>query len=240
MTTVRSAVLLAAGRGSRLGALTANFPKPLLEVGGQPILHRIISGLAAANIRDFIVVTGHRGDLLAEVTGPGDPWGATIRYVHQDRIDGTASALQLARPYLPDQPFFVGWGDILVEAANYARVVEAATETGAALAVNHVDDPSSGAAVYVDASGFVTRLVEKPAPGTSTTNWNNAGLASLPPAVWPYIDALERSPRGEFELPQAIAAFVRDHSVRAVPITGPWFDIGTPENLAAARAHFGG
>ena len=240
MSAGRTAVLLAAGRGSRLGALTANFPKSLLEVGGEPILHRIVAGLVAADVRDFLIVTGHKGELLAEATGRGDRWGVTIRYVHQGRIDGTASALQLARPYLHDQPFFVGWGDIVVEAANYARVVEAAAETGAALAVNHVDDPSSGAAVYVDASGFVTRLVEKPGPGTSTTNWNNAGLAVLPAQIWPSLDSLERSPRGEFELPQAIAAFVRDHSVRAVPITGPWFDIGTPENLAAARAHFGG
>jgi NDP-sugar pyrophosphorylase family protein len=240
VSAVRTAVLLAAGRGSRLGDLTANFPKPLLEVGGQPILFRAISGLSAAGIRDFVVITGHAAEMLEEATGSGERWGARIRYIRQPRIEGTAAALRLARPFLGQEPFFVGWGDIVVGLPNYAAVVHAAEATGAALAVNDVDDPWAGAAVYVDEEQYVTNIVEKPGPGTSTTRWNNAGLAVLPPSVWPYVDALEPSERGEYELPSAIAGLVRVHRTRAVPIEGPWFDIGTPESLAAARAHFGG
>ena len=234
------AVLLAAGRGSRLGALTAGFPKALLEVGGEPILFRIIGGLVDSGIGRFVIVSGHAADQLEDTVGTGERWAVRITWVRQQHLDGTARAVALAREHLGDGPFFAGWGDIVVNAANYERVIAAAVETGAALALNDVDDPSSGAAVYLDDAGFVTRVVEKPPPGTSTTRWNNAGLAVLPPAIWPLVEALQPSARGEYELPEAIAALARTQRIRGVPLDGPWFDIGTSESLAAARAHFGG
>ncbi|MGE0599157.1 MAG: NDP-sugar synthase [Dehalococcoidia bacterium] len=239
MSAVTQAVLLAAGRGVRLGALTEAFPKGMLDVGGEPIIHRIIGGLAAAGIADLTIVTGHYAEVLETGTGNGERWGVRITYVRQSAPEGTARALLLARPFLDAGPFFVGWGDIVVDAANYAKVAEASTENGAALAVNEVEDPYAGGAVYVDGRFRITRIVEKPPQGTSTTRWNNAGLFVLPPAAWPFIEALQPSTRGEFELPQAIAAFVAaGNPMTAVPIAGPWFDIGTPENLEAARAHF--
>lgn len=237
---IEQAVLLAAGRGTRLGDITRNTPKPLLHVGGRPIVFRIVEGLASAGVRDVTVVTGHLAEILEATLGDGSRWGVALRCVRQEQIDGTARAAALARPFLGEGPFFVGWGDIVVEDANYARVIAAARETGAAIAVNEVDDPWAGAAVYVDGAMRVLRMVEKPPKGTSTTHWNNAGLAVLPPAIWGEVDRLEPSARGEYELPQAIAAFVAaGHPVAAVPIEGPWFDIGTPENLAEARRYFG-
>lgn len=233
-------MLLAAGRGTRLGDLTRDTPKPLLHVGGKPIIQRIIEGLAGAGVREVTVITGHAADAIETALGDGGRWDISLRCVRQERLDGTARAAQLARPFLGDHPFFVGWGDIVVGAANYGRIIESATETGAAIAVNEVDDPWAGAAVYVDDSMRVLRIVEKPQRGTSTTRWNNAGLAVLPPAIWEEVDRLQPSARGEYELPQAIAAFVdRGYPLVAVPVEGPWFDIGTPENLAEARRYFG-
>jgi dTDP-glucose pyrophosphorylase len=233
------AVLLAAGCGTRLGELTRRTPKPLLEVGGEPIIFRIIRGLAGAGIRDITVVTGHLAETLETALGDGSRWGVGLRCVRQERLDGTARAAALARPFLGGSPFFVGWGDIVVETANYERVVDAGAATGVAIAVNEVDDPWAGGAVYADAAMRVLRMVEKPARGSSTTRWNNAGLAVLSPAIWDEVERLEPSARGEYELPQAVAAFVAaGHPVLAVAIEGPWFDIGTPESLAEARRYF--
>lgn len=237
---IELAVLLAAGRGTRLGGLTQTIPKPLLEVGGRPMIFRILEGLAGAGVRDVTVITGHLADVLETALGDGGRWGVALRCVRQELLDGTARAAALARPFLRERPFFVGWGDIVVEAANYPRVIEGAGQNGAAIAVNEVDDPWAGAAVYVDAAMRVLRVVEKPPKGTSPTRWNNAGLAVLPPAIWDEVDRLEPSARGEYELPQAVAALVAaGHPVVAVPVEGPWFDIGTPENLVAARRYFG-
>ena len=240
MKPVTRAVLLAAGRGSRLGALTENFPKGLIEVGGSPILHRIIAGLADANVSDITVITGHAAAALESATGGGDRWGVKLTFLRQRDLDGTARALTLAREQLAGESFFMGWADVAVEAANYRQVIETAGSESA-IAVNSVEDPSAGGAVYVDADFRVTRIVEKPPPGTSTTPWNNAGLVVLTPQIWPFVERLAPSARGEYELPEAMAAFVEARNlVRAVPIEGPWFDVGTPESLAAARAHFDG
>ena len=233
-------VLLAAGRGTRLGALTGHLPKPLLEVGGKPIIGRVIEGLRDAGVTSLAVVVGYRAEQMEEALGDGSAWGVRLRCIRQGTVNGTATALQLARTFLGDAPFFVGWGDIVVDGANYRRVVSAAESSGAALAMNDVDDPWTGGAVYVDEAMRVVRLVEKPPKGTSTTRWNNAGLFVLPPDIWPFVDNLQPSLRGEFELPQAIAAMVESGvPTVGVPIDGPWFDIGTPENLAAAREWFG-
>ena len=240
MTEVIRAVLLAAGRGTRLGALTANTAKPMLEVGGNPILHRIVAGLAAGGIQEVMVVTGHSAESLEAATGDGSRWGVVIRYVRQHVPDGTARAVALARDFVGDEPFFAGWGDVVVEPGNYGPIINATAGADGAIAVNEVDDPATGAAVYVDSAMRVTRIIEKPEPGTSTTRWNNAGMMVLPAAIWPHIESLPLSPRGEYELPQAVAALVAAGcELRAVPVLGPWFDIGTAENLAAARAHFG-
>lgn len=236
---ITRAVLLAAGRGTRLGAITANYPKALLEVGGRPIIVRILDGLARAGVTEVAIVSGHAANLLEAEIGTGEQSGMCIRFFRQEHPEGTARALALARDFAGEDRFFFGWGDILVEPGNYSRVIKAARFADAVIAVNEVADPCAGAAVYVDDAFRVTRIVEKPAPGTSTTHWNNAGFGALGPAIWPEIESLAPSPRGEYELPQAIAAMVAAGAeVRAVPVVGPWFDIGTPGDLAAARAAF--
>lgn len=238
---VTRAVVLAAGRGRRLGPLTEHLPKPLLEVGGEPMLHRILRSLAAGGVRDVAVVTGYLGELIEEATGDGARWGLSLAYFRQHSLDGSAKALNLARESVGAEPFFLGWGDIVVDVENYARVLGAAARAEAVLAVNEVDDPSAGGAVYVDADWRVTRLVEKPPAGASATRWNNAGLMVLPPQIWPFVDALQPSARGEYELPEAVAAAITaGMDTVAVPVEGPWFDAGTPESLAAARWCFGG
>ncbi len=236
--TARQAVILAAGRGTRLGQLTANTPKPLLPVAGRPLLLHTLRALAAAGVARSIIVVGYLAERVVEVVTADPVPGLTVTFVRQPRLEGTARALQLARPALTPGPFLVTWGDVFVEPENYVDLLAAAVDVDGALLVNPVDDPWAGAAVYLDDSSSVTRIVEKPPPGTSSTSWNNAGPAVLDHWAWPFVDALQPSPRGEYELPRALAAAVRaGRRIRAVPVRGPWFDIGTPESLEAARRY---
>ena len=151
-------------------------------------------------------------------------------------------AMLLARDFVGDEDAFIfGWGDILMDAENYARFIGAARSQSydLMLSINRVRDPWRGGAVYVDAKMRVERLVEKPAPGTSTTHWNNAGLFAATPRIFDYLAKLKPSPRGELELPQAIAMMIEDRcEVRAVDVRGFWSDVGTPEDLESARKLF--
>ena len=238
---IDTAVVLAAGRGTRMGALTAATPKPLLTVAGQPMIARVLAGLARGGIRRAMVITGYLGEQVEAALGDGGALGLALAYRRQAQPDGTARALLLAESWVGDAPLLVGWGDILVPTAFYGELVAAYARQpcDAVLGVNAVDDPWAGAAVYVDAQWRVERVEEKPPRGTSTTGWNNAGVMAFAPLVFDYARRLPPSPRGEYELPQAAAQMVRDgRDVRALPVRGPWSDVGTPEDLAAAQTLF--
>jgi len=221
-----------------MGTLTATTPKPLLRLHGRPIIEHIITGLQRAGIPELVIVTGYRGEQIEAHLGDGSRLGVRIAYRRQLQAAGTAHALLLARDAVGTAPFVLSWGDIVVEPATYASLLAefARIRCDALLAVNEIDDPWRGAAVYVDGSGRVTRLVEKPPPGTSQTRWNNAGIFVFAPLIVTYADRLRPSARGEYELPQAVAAMVADGCiVRAHPVHGFWSDLGTPDDLAAAE-----
>ncbi len=243
-----TAILLAAGRGKRLGDLTANTPKPMLEIAGVPLISHVVSALARARLTRFVVVTGYLSEQIED-------WAKTfadenpkiqIDTVRQANLNGTGGALLCARNMIAiEARFLIGWGDILMDRANYSRFVDRAHEEkredeyDLMLAVNRVKDPHRGAAVYVNETMRVERLVEKPEPGTSSTHWNNAGLFATGPAIFDYVERLAPSPRGEIELPGAIAQMISDgRVVRAIDVRGFWSDIGTPQDLEIARARF--
>jgi NDP-sugar pyrophosphorylase family protein len=236
------AVILAAGRGTRMGPLTANVPKPLLALRGRPVIEHILAGLRAAGIREAVVVTGYLAEQIERHLGSGEALRMRVRYRRQTRPEGTAHALLLARDAIGDEPFLLSWGDIVVEPEQYAALLDDYQRAGcdALLSVNATDDPWQGAAVYVDEHWRITRLVEKPPRGSSPTPWNNAGIFVLRPLIFEYAGRLGPSARGEYELPQAIAAMIGDgRDVRAYPLRGFWSDLGRPEDLAVAERALG-
>ena len=108
---------------------------------------------------------------------------------------------------------------------------------GAVLGVRDVDDPWQGAAVY-ETGGRVTRVIEKPPKGTSTTRWNSAGLDGLRPVAFSYLDKLRPSKRGEYEITDIFTMMLNENvEVRISPMEGLWRDVGRPEDLAALNKH---
>jgi glucose-1-phosphate thymidylyltransferase len=242
--SLSKAIVLAAGRGTRLGVLTAHTPKPLLGVAGISILARIIESLASNGISEVAVVTGYLGEQIARGCRQMETRaGLRIETLRQGVLNGTGGAILRARSFIGDAERFVfGWGDVLMDPPTYARLIASSNESDSDLivTVNRVADPYLGAAVYVDSKARVTRLVEKPRRGTSATNWNNAGLFAARPVLFDYVRKLAPSERGEIELPGAIAAMIDDgRDVRAVAVEGFWSDVGTAEDLERARDHFG-
>lgn len=239
------ALLLAAGRGTRLGPLTANQPKPMIPIGGVPMIERILSGIASQTpIREFVLITGYRADVLQSYLGDGSRWGWQIQYVPQEIPRGVGDAVHTAREVLSDAPFLMTYGDIMLDPINYGHFGDAYDDTGtgdikAYVGLNWVDDPWAGAAVYLDAHNIIQRIQEKPPKGTATTHWNNAGLFIFDPLIFEYTAKIAPSARGEYELPDAITAMIQDgHQVKGIGLTGKWRDVGTPEDYAAINAEY--
>ncbi len=230
------AVVLAAGKGTRMKEITNDIPKPMVEVGGRPMLWQVLSSLARAGVSEAAVIVGYRADVIREYFGDGEDVGVRITYFTQETQDGTGRAADPARRFLGDSPFFFTFGDILTEPEAYRGMADAFTRDGPdlMLAVRRVDDPYKGAAVY-ERDGMIERLVEKPPRGTSTTNLINAGIFVTRPVLFDYTARLTLSERGEYEIPDAIRMMIADGlDVRTYRLIDYWRDVGTPEDLAAA------
>src|SRR5438876_8943964 len=124
MSKIDKAVILAAGRGTRMRELTAEVPKPMIVVRGKPVLQYIIEGLRDAGIHKVLIVIGYHADAVRNFFGDGSRWSIGIQYATQTVQDGTGRVVDLARDFVGDSPFILSYGDILVDPANYKRVVD--------------------------------------------------------------------------------------------------------------------
>src|SRR5688572_28096982 len=106
--------ILAAGKGTRMGELTNERPKPMLLVQGKPILEHIIEGLRDAGIGEVFIVIGHRAEIIQEHFGNGSKIGARLAYGVQTVQDGTGKAPEVAKKFVGTDEFLLTYGDILV------------------------------------------------------------------------------------------------------------------------------
>ncbi|MFK5921230.1 MAG: sugar phosphate nucleotidyltransferase [Verrucomicrobiota bacterium] len=225
---INKAVILAAGRGTRMKGLTEDIPKPMIEVQGSPILETIIRGLVENGVREVLVVVGYRPEVIKDYFGDGSAFGCEISYVTQVVQDGTGRVVDLAADFSAGDAFILSYGDILVPAASYADLVEF-SGVDAKITVKVNEDVSQGGAVFIDDEGWLTGLIEKPGPGEPTSPYYNAGIYSFSARIFEYTAKLEKSPRGEYELTDAIAAMVEDGlKVKAVELSGEWADVRDP------------
>src|SRR5881396_1121612 len=115
MARIDKAVLLAAGRGTRMREMTAELPKPMLEVRGKPVLQHIVEGLRDAGVRELLIIVGYRADAVQNFFGDGSRYKIQIQYATQVVQDGTGRVVDLARNFVATSPFVLIYGDILVD-----------------------------------------------------------------------------------------------------------------------------
>jgi len=242
------AVILAAGKGTRMKNLTDELPNPMLKVWGKPILEHIVSGLIGAGIREIFIVTGHRAEVIEAHFREGARWGARLAYGRQLVQDGTGKAPELAGRFVGSDNFLLTYGDILVKPETYPQMVRRFGEGDFAglVTVTGSADVTKGGLNFFDEDFCLTRLVEKPSaaqveelrregwlkPGQ--TAWYNAGIYVFRPELFEFTAKLEKSPRGEYELTDALNAMVAaGRRVAGMQIEGRWVDVRDPEVLAA-------
>jgi len=232
------AVILAAGKGTRMGALTKDTPKPMILVNGKPTVEHVIRRMIAGGVTDFVLVTKYLAERIMDYFGDGSALGTRIEYVEQIDKYGTGAALLSAKELARGEPVMMTFADVIVSTRTYAQAIRIFHEKGGAgvITLNWVEDPCTGAAVIVDGEGRITKVIEKPPKGQAPSNWNSAGIFAFDSLVFDYLERLAPSPRGEYELPDAMNSMIAD-GLALYPsyLEGDWLDVGTVEAIAVAE-----
>ncbi|ADR37609.1 glucose-1-phosphate thymidyltransferase [Oceanithermus profundus DSM 14977] len=226
-------LILAAGRGTRLRPLTHTRPKPVIRVAGRPIIHYALENLKGAGVHEIGVVVSPdtHDDVRAALNGMT---GVEVAYILQERPQGLAHAVSVAREWLEDDPFVLYLGDNLFE-RGIAPFVRAHAQGGpaAVVALARVEDPRQFGVAEV-AGRRILRLVEKPERPPS--DLAVAGVYVFDARIHGLIEGLEPSARGEYEITDAIQRLIDGgHEVQGLPIEGWWKDTGRAEDLLDAN-----
>jgi glucose-1-phosphate thymidylyltransferase long form len=230
------AVVLAAGKGTRLQPLTDDKPKALVEVDGQPILSHCFDRLAALDATEFVTVVGHRKDQIVDYYG--DEYdGVPITYTEQGEQKGLAHAILTAEDEIDDD-FMLMLGDNVFD-ANLEDVVNRHQESraDAGFLVEEVpwDDASRYGVCDTNKYGEITDVIEKPADPPS--NIVMTGFYTFTPAIFHACHLVQPSDRGEYELSDAIDLLIRSgRTIDALRLKGWRVDVGYPEDRDRAEA----
>ncbi len=225
--SVQTAVVLAAGEGTRLRPLTRNRPKPMLPAANRPILEHVLDALVDAGLDRLVLVVGYRRERVQEYFGPSYR-NVPIEYVVQRKQLGSGHALLQARETV-DEPVLVVNGDQLTETSTITSVLETfAEETApAVMAVLERRDASRYGAITLR-DRDIDEIVEK--PNTDEYRLMNGGVYAFESSIFAEIDETDRED-GELSLTDTIARLVDAERVRGVRTGGLWVDATYPWDL---------
>ena len=228
------AVILAAGRGTRMGGLTDTVPKPLLLVAGKSLLAHKLDALPS-EVHEVIFVIGYQGQMIREEFG-SEYGGRRVQYVEQEELNGTMGAVSLAKPLITGR-FIVMMGDDLYGTED---VLAACATNDWALVVEKTETMASGGRVVVNERDLVMGIEEgdhRGTPGLMNTN-----LIVLDERIFAYPMVPIRTSNGkdEYGLPQTVVAVASEAGIplHAVYATS-WIQITAPEDLERAEALLG-
>lgn len=221
-----------AGKGTRLRPHTYLTPKPLLKVAGRPVMDWVMDRLDGLDVSELIFITGHLKEQVEAYARAKYPWPS--RFVEQKIQDGTAGAINLARP-LVTEPVLIIFVDTVFEAD---LSLTQRTDADAVIWAKEVEDYQRFGVVVTDAEGYMTQIVEKPSEPISKLA--NIGLYYIKDtvALWNGIDAVMRAPlnRGEYFLTDAFQHMI-EHGRRILTAeVGGWYDCGTLPALLDTNA----
>lgn len=216
------ALVLGAGRGTRLRPLTDHVPKPLAPVLGRPVIEHLLPRLPAP----VAVNVHYRAERMRAVLGD-------VTFVDEPRLTGTAGPLASAASFLRDEPFVVASGDGFHD-VDVAAMVERHRGAGAIATVGlmRIPSPERSALAELDDDGMLVRYVEKPRPEEVFTDLASIGLYVFEPEV------LDLVPAGRaYDMARELIPSLIPRGVAGWVAAGYWNDIGTADDLLAANLH---
>jgi glucose-1-phosphate thymidylyltransferase len=230
------ALVLAAGKGTRLKPLTNTVPKHLLPVGNKPVLFHVLDYIKDAGIQYIgIVVSPDSRPYIEEAIGASSQWRGKITFVIQPEPLGLAHAVKVARGFLGDSPFLMLLGDNLIqEGVKDFLHGFPASGVDASILLKEVSDPRAFGVAELDSVGKVVHMVEKPQKPKS--NLAIIGVYILTPEIHKAIAQTKPSWRGELEITDAIQKLLEmGKEIRSHVLRGWWLDIGSNDGLIEAN-----
>lgn len=237
----KKAMILAAGRGTRLRPLTDTVPKCMARVAGKPVLEHNIEWVRKFGVTDLVINIHHMPEAVKNYFGDGKPWGVRITYSVEQELLGTAGAVKKVANFF-DAPFFVWYGDNL-STCRLDRLWEGHLEKGgvAMIALHEREDPTQSGIVGLDENDRVLRFLEKPRPEQVFSHWVSAGIFVLEPQALEAIPSEGASDFGRDVFPILLDGGAALYGYRMSKDEGLWW-VDTPADLqrvqAAMNAHY--
>ena len=225
---IENALILAAGKGTRMWPLTENSPKPLLPICGLPIIERQIQEMKKVGVKKIYVLIGYRMKELSDYLGE-TKYGIDIQYIVQGEQKGTGHAVNQAKNIIKGNFYCIN-GDLIVDSKNLERLKE--KENNLTMMVTNVKDGSNFGVIESN-NGRLISINEKGISGKSTIN---AGVFLFNEKIFDAINNIEKSIRGEYELTDALQYISND--IHILEYQGFWKDIGAPWDLITASEKY--
>jgi len=228
---INTAVILAAGLGTRLNDITRAVPKELLTVGGSPIIEHCIQAIKKSGIDRVIVVVGYHKKSIIDYLGSGERYGLSISYVFQEEQKGTGNALLYAEKFIFSD-FSLVFGDDYIEPSDYLRNIckmHIKSKPDASIGISEVEDISSTSLILTEGVKVID-IIEKPKIGKYKSNFGSNGSFVLSRNIFNYIRQTKPSINGEVFLSDSLNLMLNDDKeIIAVENSDYFMDIGIPE-----------
>ncbi len=230
-------VIAAAGQGTRMLHLTKNKSKHLIKVRKKPFLSYLLDNLLEAGYKDLILVVGHRGDLVEQFL---KDYNYKARVVNQfeklggkEKMYGTACPLMCVKDIIKKEQFLFVCGDNLYSADDLKDI--GIDDKYNYVAGFHHQNPEKYGVLITD-DGFLKKIIEKPKKYVG--DLINTGLYKFTPEVFKKLSKIKKSPRGEYEITDAITLLAKEKKVKIKKIKDYWLDFGCPADIVKLSDFF--
>lgn len=215
---------MAAGKGTRMLPLTEHTPKVLIEINGKPFLHYVIENLKKAGFDEFGIIAGYLKEKIQEFIEQNNI-NATI--IEQKEQLGTGHAVMQAKDFCKDENFIVLGGDNLFSVEDLKAINN---DDGFCYAVGkEMQGDITKYGVFVIDGEKLVKIEEK--PKVPPSNIINIGLYKFTPEIFDVLDKIELSPRGEYEITDAINILAEQGKFKALKLKNYWLDLGSKEDI---------
>jgi len=235
------AVILAAGKGTRLNPITSTVPKPMIPIGGKPLLEHALLNLKDIGVQEILILVGYKEEIIKNYFSNGlSKLNVKIEYATQLEHLGTAHAVGFAKDFVGDDDFLLMYGDLLTDPQVFKEILEIYKKSSCEglITLFKVNNPQEYGIISLNKEAYVEKITEKPSVDLTLGNLANAGIFIFTPLIFKAIELTKLSIRNEYEFTDSMQILISQlkGKIRGYVIKDLfWSDIGLPWHLLEAN-----